>query len=108
MNDVHSMLIVAVAAAITLMLRGLPFIIFNGENTPKFVLYLGKYLPSAVIGMLVVYCLKDANFLSAPFALPEIIAIVAVAVIHLIKRNTLLSVAGGTVLYMLLVQFIFK
>ncbi len=109
MNDstVHSILIVAVSAIITALLRGLPFVIF-GSKTPKIILFLSKFLPYAVMGMLVVYCLKDASFTAFPFALPEIIAIAAVALIHLWKRNTLLSVAGGTVFYMLLVQFVFK
>lgn len=105
---IHSVLIVAVSAVITALLRGLPFVIFSANKTPKFVLFLGKYLPFAVIGMLVVYCLKNASFTATPFALPELIAIAAVALIHLWKRNTLLSVAGGTVFYMLLVQFVFK
>ncbi len=108
MNEtLHSVLIVAISAVITALLRGLPFVIFSANKTPKFVLFLGKYLPYAVIGMLVVYCLKDASFASAPFALPELIAIAAVALIHLWKRNTLVSVAGGTIFYMLLVQLVF-
>ena len=108
MSDKHSVLIVAVAAVITALLRGLPFLIFGADKTPKFITFLGKFLPYAVMGMLVVYCLKDATFTSFPFALPEFIAIAAVALIHLWRRNTLLSVAGGTVFYMLLVQFVFK
>lgn len=103
----HSALIIAVSAVITALLRGLPFVIFS-KKTPEFITFLGKFLPYAVMGMLVVYCLKDANFTSMPFALPEFIAIAAVALIHLWKRNTLLSVAGGTVFYMFLVQVIFK
>lgn len=105
---IHSILIIAVSAVITALLRGLPFVVFSSKKTPKFITFLGKFLPYAVMGMLVVYCLKDANFTSAPFALPEFIAIAAVALIHLWKRNTLISVAGGTVFYMFLVQVIFK
>ncbi len=108
MIDKHSVLIVVIAAVITALLRGLPFLIFGADNTPKFITFLGKFLPFAVMGMLVVYCLKDATFTSFPYALPEFIAIAAVALIHLWRRNTLLSVAGGTVFYMLLVQFVFK
>ncbi len=104
----HSALIIAVSAVITALLRGLPFVIFSAKKTPRFITFLGKFLPYAVMGMLVVYCLKDASFTSAPFGAPELIAIVAVALIHLWKRNTLISVAGGTVFYMLLVQLIFK
>ncbi len=105
---IHSALIVAVSAVITALLRGLPFVVFGAKKTPEFILFLGKYLPYAVMGMLVVYCLKDASFTAAPFALPELISIAAVALIHLWRRNTLLSVAGGTVFYMLLVQLVFK
>ncbi len=108
MIDKHSIMIVAVAAVITALLRGLPFVVFNSKKTPAFITFLGKFLPYAVIGMLVVYCLKDAHFTSFPFALPELIAIAAVALLHLWRRNTLLSVAGGTVFYMILVQFVFK
>lgn len=108
MIDKHSVLIVVIAAVITALLRGLPFLIFGTGKTPKFITFLGKFLPFAVMGMLVVYCLKDATFTSFPYALPEFIAIAAVALIHLWRRNTLLSVAGGTVFYMILVQFVFK
>lgn len=104
----HAIMIVAVSAVITALLRGLPFVIFNSKKTPKFITFLGKFLPYAVIGMLVVYCLKDAAFTAWPHALPELIAIAAVALLHIWRRNTLLSVAGGTVFYMLLVQFVFK
>ena len=106
-NFQHSALIVAIAAVITALLRGLPFIIFS-KKTPKFITFLGKFLPYAVMGMLVVYCLKDATFTAWPHALPELIAIAAVALIHLWRRNTLLSVAGGTVFYMILVQCVCK
>lgn len=104
----HAIMIVAVAVIITALIRGLPFVIFGSKKTPEFITFLGKFLPYAVIGMLVVYCLKDATFTAFPFALPELIAIAAVALLHLWRRNTLLSVAGGTVFYMLLVQFVFK
>ncbi|MBQ8026607.1 MAG: branched-chain amino acid transporter permease [Clostridia bacterium] len=106
-NFQHSALIVVIAAVITALLRGLPFIIFS-KKTPKFITFLGKFLPYAVMGMLVVYCLKDATFTAWPHALPELIAIAAVALIHLWRRNTLLSVAGGTVFYMILVQCVCK
>ncbi len=104
----HAIMIVAVSAIITALLRGLPFIVFNSKKTPEFITFLGKFLPYAVIGMLVVYCLKDASFTTWPHGLPELIAIAAVALLHIWRRNTLLSVAGGTVFYMLLVQFVFK
>lgn len=108
MDNLHSVLIVAVTAAITIALRFLPFLIF-GENrkTPPLVAYLGQVLPYAIMGMLVVYCLKGMDFTAAPFGIPEIIGCAVVAGLHVWKRNTLLSIGLGTVCYMLLVQFVF-
>lgn len=108
MDNLHSALIVAVAAAVTIALRFLPFLIF-GENrkTPPLVAYLGQVLPYAIMGMLVVYCLKGMDFTAAPFGIPEIIGCAVVAGLHVWKRNTLLSIGLGTVCYMLLVQFVF-
>ncbi len=104
----HDFLIVAVAAAVTMLTRFLPFLIF-GENrkTPAAVTYLGKVLPCAIMGMLVVYCLKDIKFLQAPYGIPEILCCLLVAGLHIWKRNTLLSIGVGTVAYMLLVQLVF-
>ena len=108
MTDLHAALIVAVTAAVTIALRFLPFLIF-GENrkTPEIVAYLGKVLPFAIMGMLVVYCLKGVSFADAPFGIPELLSCALVASLHVWKRNTLLSIACGTVCYMLLVQFVF-
>lgn len=108
MSDLHSVLIVVVAAVVTAVLRFIPFLIF-GENrtTPPLITYLGQVLPYAIMGMLVVYCLKGVSFLSAPFGIPEIIACAVVAGLHIWKRNTLLSIGLGTLCYMLMVQFIF-
>ena len=108
MNNLHSILIIAVAAVITALLRFLPFLIF-GENrsTPPVISYLGQVLPYAIMGMLVVYCLKDMTFSAVPFGIPEIIGCAVVALLHTWKRNTLLSIGIGTVCYMLLVQFVF-
>lgn len=108
MDNLHSVLIIAVAAAVTMGLRFLPFLIF-GENrkTPPLVAYLGQVLPFAIMGMLVVYCLKDMNLTAAPFGVPELIGCAVVAGLHVWKRNTLLSIGAGTVCYMLLVQFVF-
>ena len=90
-----------------MLTRFLPFLIFpEGKTPPKYITYLGTVLPYAVIGLLVVYCLKDAVF-SAYHGLPELIAIVFIFVLHKWKKNTLLSIAGGTVLYMVLVQNFF-
>ena len=109
MSDIQGIGLVAVVSLVTILLRFLPFLVLgNGKETPKFVLYLGKYLPYAIMGMLVVYCLKGLSFATAPYALPEVIAVTAVVFLHLWKRNTLLSIGGGTVFYMILIQVIFK
>ncbi len=104
----HNVWMIVVMTLATMATRFLPFLIF-GENkkTPPLIEYLGKVLPCAVMGMLVVYCLKDVSFLSAPFGLPELIGIAIVALLHLWKRNSLLSIGVGTVCYMLLVQLVF-
>ena len=104
----HSVWIIVVAALVTMATRFLPFLIFRGgKKTPDLIVYLGKVLPYAIMGMLVVYCMKDVAFLEAPYGLPEIIGCVVVALLHLWKRNTLLSIGAGTVFYMLLVQLVF-
>ncbi len=108
MNEMHSVLMVAVIAAVTMILRGLPFLIFGGKKkTPAYIEYLSGVLPYAIIGMLVVYCLRDIKPLTAPFGLPEIIAGAVVVGLHLWKKNTLLSIALGTITYMVLVQMVF-
>ena len=108
MPDLHSALMIAVMALVTALLRFLPFLIF-GENrkTPPLISYLGQILPYAIMGMLVVYCLKDVSFTTAPFGIPEIIGCTVVTLLHIWKRNTLLSVGVGTICYMLLVQCFF-
>ena len=108
MPNLHSALIVAVAALVTAALRFLPFLIF-GENrkTPPIIAYLGQVLPYAIMGMLVVYCLKDMTLTAAPFGIPEAIGCAVVALLHIWKRSTLLSIGAGTVCYMLLVQLVF-
>lgn len=108
MSDLHAALTVAVVALVTSGLRFLPFLIF-GENrtTPPLITYLGKVLPYSIMGMLVIYCLKDVSLLSAPFGVPELIGCAVVALLHIWKRNTLLSIGAGTLCYMLLVQLVF-
>ena len=108
MTDTHAVLTIAVCALVTAGLRFLPFLIF-GENrkTPSVIAYLGQVLPFSIMGMLVVYCLKDVSILDKPFGIPEAIGIVAVALLHLWKRNSLLSIGVGTVFYMVLVQVVF-
>ncbi len=104
----HDLSLIAVIALVTAALRFLPFWIF-GENrqTPPLVAYLGRVLPYAIMGMLVVYCLKGITLTAAPFGIPEAIACALVALLHIWKRNTLLSIGAGTLCYMLLVQFVF-
>lgn len=108
MAELHSILLIAVVALVTIALRFLPFLIF-GENrkTPPLIAYLGQVLPYAIMGMLVIYCLKGVRITAAPFGIPEFLGCAVVAGLHLWKRSTLLSIGAGTVCYMLLVQFVF-
>ncbi|WP_082083799.1 branched-chain amino acid transporter permease [Paenibacillus beijingensis] len=88
--------------------RFIPFIVFpSGRPTPAYVRYLGKVLPSAALGLLVVYSIKDVRFLSGNHGVPELISIVLVALLHMWKRNMFLSIASGTLVYMFLIQFLF-
>ena len=104
----HDILMIAVIALVTMATRFLPFLIFReGRQTPAFVTRLGAVLPHAVMGMLVVYCLKDVSVTGFPFGLPELLGCAAVVLLHLWKRSTLLSIAGGTAVYMLLLRFVF-
>lgn len=108
MDKLHSLLLVAVVVLVTALTRFLPFWIFGGSRkTPELITRLGKVLPFAIMGMLVIYCLKDISFLAAPYGIPELLGCAAVALLHIRKRNTLLSIGVGTVFYMLLVQFVF-
>lgn len=108
MTDVHSALLIAVMAVMTMLLRFLPFLVFGGgRQTPAFISYLGRVLPYAIIGMLVVFCLKGISFASWPYGLPELLACAVTAALHVWKRNTLLSIVCGTVCYMALVQLVF-
>lgn len=89
----------------TMLARFLPFLVFSGSKpTPRYIRFLGKALPCAVFGMLIVYCLKNVTFLSGTYGIPELLAIALTAALHRWKRQMLLSIAGGTVFYMLLIQ----
>jgi len=108
MSDTRIWLAVAVIALVTALIRFLPFIIFNGSRkTPKLIEKLSKTLPCAIMAMLVVYCLKGVSFTSLAGFVPSLIACTVVAAFHIWKRNTLISIVGGTVCYMLLVQLVF-
>ena len=104
----HDVLLIVVAVLVTAATRFIPFLIFGEKRkTPPIIEYLGTVLPCAIMGMLVVYCLKDVSFLKGSYGIPELIACVVVAALHVWKRNSLLSIGGGTVCYMLLVQLVF-
>lgn len=102
----HSLMLVIIMALVTALIRFAPFILFQ-KKTPKSILFLGEVLPYAVMAMLVVYCLKGIQVLSGNHGLPELIAVLVVVGLHKWKHNTLLSVLGGTICYMALVQIIF-
>ena len=100
----HSALLVAIMAAVTILLRALPFLIFSKDKEiPPYLSYLGSILPQAVIAMLVIYCLKDVSITAFPFGLPELISLAAVILLQVWKRNSLISILGGTILYMFFV-----
>ena len=107
MDKLHAAALVAVIAAVTIALRFAPFLLLRGRETPKFIAYLGRVLPYAIMGMLVVYCLRGTTFASVSNWLPQLIATAAVVLLHIRKRNTLLSIIAGTALYMVLVQAVY-
>lgn len=108
MTLTQRILTIAVIVLGTMLTRFLPFLLFPaGKPTPKAVHYLGSILPGAVFGLLVVYCLKNVSLFTGSHGLPELISIALVVLLHLWKRQMLLSIAGGTACYMLLVQFVF-
>ncbi len=108
MTDLHIWGIVAVIALVTALLRFLPFVLFNNSRkTPKIIDKLGRILPCAIMGMLVVYCMKNITFTSISGFVPMAVAGMVVALLHIWKRNTLISIICGTLCYMLLVQMVF-
>ena len=103
-----SLLIIVLVAITTFATRVIPFLVFpKGKEIPKTVQYLGKVLTPAVIGMLVIYCLKNTALLHSPYGIPELVSVAVVALLHIWKRNNLLSIGVGTVLYMVLIQTVF-
>ena len=103
--NTHSAVLVLVMAGVTALLRFLPFLIFSGDRqVPGYVRYLGDVLPQAIIGMLVIYCLKDVALTAAPYGLPELLACGAVVALQLWRRSSILSILSGTALYMVLIR----
>ena len=108
LNFIQSLIIVAMVALATQITRWTPFLVFSGSRKlPRVVEDLGRLLPPAMMGLLVVYCLRNVDIAAAPHGLPELIALAVVTALHLWKRNVLLSIGAGTVVYMLLVQLVF-
>ena len=108
MTITQQIITIALVALATMATRFLPFLLFPaGKPTPKYIQFLGHFLPPAVFGLLVIYSLKDVSFLTGNHGLPEMISVFAVVGLHVWKRRMILSVAGGTVCYMLLVQLVF-
>ena len=99
-------ILVAAMAVTTALLRFIPFIAFR-KNTPKYITYLGKVLPPAMIGLLVIFCLKDTNVTAYPFGIPELIAAAIVVGAQIWKRNAIISILAGTIVYMVLIQMVF-
>ena len=102
----NSIVLIALMAIVTILIRFLPFLVFR-KQTPKYISYLGSVLPPAIIGMLVIYCLKDITPSVHPFGIPELIAVACVAGVQVWKRNSLISIIAGTLIYMILVQIVF-
>lgn len=101
----RAVILVATMAIVTILLRFLPFWVFKGK-TPRYISYLGEVLPSAIIGMLVVYCLKDVSVMSAPYGIPEAVAGLTVVGLQIWKRDSLISILSGTVIYMIMMHII--
>ena len=102
----NAAVLVALMALVTILLRALPFLIFH-KHIPEYISFLGQVLPPAIIGMLVIYCLKDTSFFSRPFGIPELIASGIVVGLQVLKRNSLVSILGGTFAYMVIVRLAF-
>jgi len=107
-NAVTSFLIILCMALVTFATRAFPFVLFpKGKKIPSVIQYIGRVLTPAIIGMLVVYCLRETNVLASPHGIPELIATLSVVILHIWKRNNLLSIGTGTFLYMVLIQVVF-
>lgn len=109
LSPMQSLVIIIVTALVTFSTRVIPFLLFpEGRKIPKVVQYLGKVLPPAVIGMLIIFCYKEVSFIRAPYGIPEVLCGAVVVLLYIWKRSNLLSIGVGTVLYMVLVQTVFS
>ena len=102
----RSAILITTMSLVTILMRFLPFFVFR-RKTPKYVSYLGKVLPPAIIGMLVIYCLKDMTISAQPYGMPELVSVACVMGAQIWKRNALVSILSGTVIYMILIQMVF-
>ena len=108
MTTLELIIMIAAVAVATMLTRFLPFMVFSSDKpTPRFLTYLGKALPPAVFGMLVVYCLKGISLTVFPYGIPEALGVITVVILHLVFRKMLLSIVGGTAVYMILVNLVF-
>jgi len=108
LSSQQSLILVSVIALGTALTRALPFILFpRNRKTPGYIAYLGNVIPYAAIGLLIVYCLRNVSVFTAPYGIPEGMAIACIVLLHHWKKNTLISIGAGTLIYMLLVQFVF-
>ena len=109
LTPIQTIIMILVIAFGTMITRFVPFLLFpEKKQPPQIILYLGQVLPPAMMGLLVVYCLKDISIEKVPYGLPELISIFVIILVHKWKNNVLLSIGGGTVFYMFLIQFVFK
>lgn len=106
LNNTQTLVAIAVIAAVTALTRFLPFLLFSGKKTPQYILWLGKVLPYAIMGMLVVYCLKGVSITSAPYGVPELVCCAVAVLLQIFKRNSILSITVSSALYVLIVNLI--
>ncbi|MCB2292675.1 AzlD domain-containing protein [Clostridium algoriphilum] len=107
-NVNYTLSAILVIAVVTFGTRVAPFILFGkGKPTPKYIVYIGNYLPPAIMAMLIIYCLRNVHLSAFPFGMPEVIGVVVVAALHIWKRNNLISIIGGTAIYMIAIQIVF-
>ena len=104
----ETLTIIFIVSACTVFTRAVPFILLGKKDLPPAITYLGEYLPMAVIAVLVIYCFKNTGFAQNPHGAPEFLSVAVTAALHYWKRNNLLSIGGGTALYMVLIQSVFK